>query len=470
MQRTGGEGPRNGEVSAWMVKLGATEATRPTLREDLEADVCVIGAGFTGLWAAHRILTQRPGTKVVVIEAEHVGYGASGRNDGWLCTTMSAHQSRLARFAGNAAVVDFQRLMVASPRQIVEILEQEGIAAEATVSGHLTVARTAAAWHRLRQEHDHLVKWGYSPERLQLLDGTEARRRIAAEGTVGGLFDPDTAKVNPGAMVLGLARTVERYGATIFEQTRARQVSPGQVTLANGATITAANVLVCTEAESGAIKGVPARRIVPVNSSIIMTVPLDDAVWRRIGWDGYECFSDAANVFTYAQRTPDGRIAIGGRGKPYRFGSRTAGRGMVDQATITALTARLRDYFPALPERLVDHAWCGSIGVTRDWCAFVHHSPVTGLGWAGGYAGHGVTSAFVAARTLVDRMLGLETPYAAAAWFGYQPPLWEPEPLRWLGIRSMYKLFAYADQHEETARLNRSSVLARVGGRLAGLN
>jgi glycine/D-amino acid oxidase-like deaminating enzyme len=453
-----------------MVKLGATGATRPALRRDLEADVCIIGAGFTGLWAARRILAHKPDANVVVVEAEHVGYGASGRNDGWLCTTMSAHQGRLAKFAGQAAVVDFQRLMVASPRRIVEILDQEGIEAQASVSGHLTVARTAAAWRRLRQERDHLVEWGYSPDRLQLLDAAEARSRIAVEGAVGGLFDPDTAKVDPAAMVLGLARAVERRGAVIYERTRARQVRPGRVALAGGGAVTAANILVCAEAESGGIKGVPARRIVPVNSSIVMTVPLGEEVWGRVGWDGLECFSDAANVFTYAQRTPDGRIAIGGRGKPYRFGSRTAGRGEVDQATIAALTARLRDYFPGLPDRLIDHAWCGSIGVTRDWCAFVHHNPTTGLGWAGGYAGHGVTSAFVAARTMVDRMLEIDTPYAAAPWFGYRPPLWEPEPLRWLGIRGMYKLFAFADRHEETARLDRSSVLARVGGRLAGLS
>jgi glycine/D-amino acid oxidase-like deaminating enzyme len=469
--------PRNGEVSQWMVHAGANQRTRPPLDGDETADVCVIGAGLTGLWAAYRILTQRPDAKVVVLEAEHVGYGASGRNDGWLCTTMSANPERLAAFAGPDAVVGFQRLMIESTSRILDILELEGIDADAQRSGHLSVARTQAALGRLKEEREHMVRWGYSPERVRLLDADQTRQRIAVRGAVGGLFDPDTAKVNPALMVLGLAKAVERLGARIFEGSRAIAIRPGRVAVATAdhaharraATVASRQVLVCTEAYSGGIGGMPARRIVPVNSSIVMTARLDQDQWRRIGWDGAECFSDAAHVFTYAQRTPDGRIAIGGRGKAYRFASGTPGLGAVDRGTITALERRLREYFPALPERLIEHAWCGSIGVTRDWCAFVHYSPATGLGWAGGYAGHGVTSAFVAAHTLADRLCGLDSVYARAPWLGYRPPNWEPEPIRWLGIRGMYKLFAVADRHEETARAAKTSTLARVGSRLAGL-
>lgn len=449
---------------------GAGGGQRPRLDGTKAADVCVIGGGLTGLWAAYRFLRLNPGADVVVLEARHVGYGASGRNDGWLCTTMSANQERLARFAGREAVVDFQRLMIASPRRILEIAAAEGIEADGMVSGHLTVARTPAALGRLREERDHLVDWGYDPARLSLLDADQTSERIAVAGAEGALFEPDTAKVNPAALVLGLARVVERLGASIHEGSRAVAVRPGEVKVAGGGRVTAPHVLVCAEADSGRIGGVPARRIVPVNSSIIMTAPLGPDLWRTIGWDGHECFSDAANVFTYAQRTPDGRIAIGGRGKPYRFGSRTSGLGAVDGATVRALAGRLREYFPGLPARLVEHAWCGSIGVTRDWCGFVHYGRTTGLGWAGGYAGHGVTSAFVAAHTLVDRLSGLDTPYAAAPWFGYRPPNWEPEPLRWLGIRGMYKLFAFADAREEAARQEHTSRLARFGAKLAGLS
>ncbi len=436
----------------------------------LTAEVCIVGAGFTGLWAAYRILTARPDTRVVVLEQHQVGFGASGRNAGWVSALLSANRHKLARQAGgHAAVVRFQKAMFTAVDEILEVLDAEGICADQRKPGHLRIARTPAAVARLAAQRESFLAWGYDPKLLELQDRDAVAGRIAAEGTLGGMFDATTAVLDPAKAVRGLAGVVEGRGASIHESTTVARIEPGRVILDDGATVQAQHILVCTEAYSETVDGLPSRRIVPVNSSLIMTTQLSAGQWAEIGWDGNECFGDAAHVFTYGQRTTDGRIALGGRGKPYRYASGTGGSGEVGQRTVDLLQDRLHSYFPALAGIPLEHAWSGVIGVTRDWCAFVDYDPATRIGSAGGYAGHGVTSAYVAANTMVDRMLGIHTTYADLPWFGYRPPRWEPEPLRWVGITGMYALFGAADAWEEHRESTTTSLLARIGGRLTGV-
>lgn len=460
----------NGEVSFWMQQERPVAPDRPALDADTKADVCVVGAGFTGLWAAYRVLKARPDARVLVLEKEFAGYGASGRNAGWVSALLSANRRRLARQAGGrSAVIRFQNAMFAAVDEILEVLGTEGIGADQRKVGHLRVARTPAAMSRLEGLRKSSLEWGYDAGQLQLLDAAATAARIRVGGAVGSLFDATTAAVDPAKLVCGLARSVEARGGVIFESTPVVSVEPGRVRLADGAVVKAGDVLVCTEAYTGSLQGMPPRRIVPVNSSLIVTPRLTDAQWDTIGWRGGECFGDAAHVFTYGQRTPDGRIALGGRGKPYRFGSGTGGAGEVDRQTVRALEQRLHSYFPTLAGLAAEHAWCGVIGVTRDWCAFVEYDAESRVGSAGGYAGHGVTSAYVAANTLVDRMLGVQSGYAQLPWFGYRPPRWEPEPLRWAGIRGMYSLFGLADVREESSAAGTTSRIAKIGAHFAGL-
>ena len=172
-----------------------------------------------------------------------------------------------------------------------------------------------------------------------------------------------------------------------------------------------------------------------MNSSMIVTGPLSDQAWKSIGWDGFETISDEAHAYIYAQRTADGRIALGGRGVPYRFGSALDHDGAIPPATIAQLGRILRRMFPAATQAGIEHAWCGVLGVPRDWCATVTMDPRTGLGWAGGYSGHGVAAANLAGRTLADLVRGVASPLTALPWVGHRSPAWEPEPAR-LGRRA----------------------------------
>ncbi|MGW8064998.1 FAD-dependent oxidoreductase [Streptomyces ziwulingensis] len=200
--------------------------------------------------------------------------------------------------------------------------------------------------------------------------------------------------------------------------------------------------------------------------------------WRPFGGNGHnrgrEPFTcDLAHAYLYAQRTADGRIALGGRGVPYRFGSRTDNDGTTRGATVEALRGILVRFFPSLAGLRIEHAWSGVLGVPRDWCATVTLDRSTGLGWAGGYVGSGVATANLAVRTLRDLVQrdsgqGGRTDLTELPWVNHRVRRWEPEPLRRLGVQGMYAVYREADRRERTSSSAASSRLARIADRVAG--
>jgi glycine/D-amino acid oxidase-like deaminating enzyme len=243
------------------------------------------------------------------------------------------------------------------------------------------------------------------------------------------------------------------------------RIAPGRAETAL-ASVRARWVVRATEAYTARLPGLR-RALVPMTSAMIVTVPLEPEAWQRIGWRGAECMLDGRRRYVYIQRTADGRIAIGGRGVPYRFGSRTDRAGEVAAGTADQLRERLVRLFEGLEDVRLDHAWAGVLGVARDWCPSVGADPATGLAWAGGYVGDGVSTTNLAGRTLRDLVLGRDTELTRLPWVGHRSPSWEPEPLRWLGIHGVYALYRRADREEErTQRPSRMAALAdRVSGR-----
>jgi glycine/D-amino acid oxidase-like deaminating enzyme len=176
---------------------------------------------------------------------------------------------------------------------------------------------------------------------------------------------------------------------------------------------------------------------------------------------------DFDNAYCYCQRTREGRITVGARGVPYRFGSAIDSNGEPDAETIRRLTAILHRHFPAAKPFGVDHAWCGVLGVPRDWCATVGLDRKTGMGWAGGYVGVGVSTSNLAGRTLADLALARSTALTELPWVNRRVRKWEPEPLRWLGVHGMYALLRAADRRE-AASGGPPSRLAALGNWLTG--
>ncbi len=449
---------QTGELGFWWRSLGGPPPPREPLGGPTEADVAIVGAGYTGLWTAYYLKLARPELRVVVLEAQIAGFGASARNGGWVSGFCSGPARVYERSGGRAGYVALQRAMFDTVDEIARALARERIDANFLKSGQLAVAVGEAQMARLRARARDARKHGLEAEDLRELDAQELAQHVQVAGALGGTFTPHVARVHPARLVLGLCAAVERLGVEIYEQTPVLELRPHEARTARG-TVRAQWVVRATEGYTASLRG-QRRELVPMNSSMVVTEPLPAQAWAEIGWRGEELLGDGAHVFVYLQRTPDGRIAIGGRGVPYRFGSRNDGRGETSPATVESLRAKLHAMFPATRAVALEHAWSGVLGVSRDWCVSVGADAATGLAWAGGYAGEGVAATNLAARILRELLLEERSSLSELPWVGHRARRWEPEPLRYGAIRSIYSLYRAADRIER--RSGRPSLLGRA--------
>jgi glycine/D-amino acid oxidase-like deaminating enzyme len=455
----------NGEVSFWHADMGGLPAYRSALAGDAAADVCIVGGGYSGLWTAYYLLKADPRLRVVVLEQAFAGFGASGRNGGWLSGEFAGPRERYLATGTRAGVIEMQRAMIGAVEEVIAIAAAQGIDADIRRADILTVARTGAQMARLAERHRQDLAWEIPSGRQSLIDAEALRERIAIPGGLGALVTHGAARVQPAKLARGLAAAVERLGGVIHERTAVREIRQGHA-ITNAGVVRAPVIVRATEGFTAALPGL--RRLwLPLNSAMIVTEPISEALWAKIGWSGRELLGDASHLYSYAQRTREGRIAIGGRGVPYRFGSRTDRFGETRPETIARLRAMLGALLPQTPGLRIDHAWCGVLAVPRDWCASVGLDRASGLAWAGGYVGDGVSTANLAGRTLADLILGRDTALTRLPWVGRTAPAWEPEPLRWLAVHGMYGLYQWADRRE-AALGERTSALARLADRLTG--
>jgi glycine/D-amino acid oxidase-like deaminating enzyme len=461
----------NGEVSFWYGDIGGTPEYRPALDSDVQCDVAIVGAGYTGLWTAYYLMKSDPSLRIVILEKEFAGFGASGRNGGWLSGEMGWSRERYAEKTGRQSVVNLQAAMWGAVDEVIDVCAREGIDADIVKGGSLQVATSPAQAARVRDYVDHEAHWGVEAPDLVFLNEEETRARIDVAEARCSSFTPHAARIQPAKLVQGLARVVEGLGVRICERTEVSEILPHRV-ITNRGTVRADYIIRATEGFTAGIKG-HRREWLPMNSAMIATEPLSAEQWSRIGWNGYETLGDAAHGYMYAQRTREGRIAIGGRGLPYRFGSATDINGQTQQRTIEMLEEILVRMFPDLAGTRIDHAWCGVLGVPRDWCATVGLDPQTGIGWAGGYVGMGVTTSNLSARTLRGLILaqnGSQEEFAETSlpWVNRRVRTWEPEPLRWLGVHGLYTMFRSADRTERRRGTEKTSRTAQLAARIAG--
>jgi glycine/D-amino acid oxidase-like deaminating enzyme len=455
---------RIGELGFWWRSLDGPPAPRPPLSESIEADVAIVGAGYTGLWTAYYLARADPSLRIVVLERETAGYGASGRNGGWVSGFFSGPARAYERRAGDGSYAALQRAMLDTVQEVERVVVEHSLDADLVRSGHVAVALNTAQLARLRSEIGGAREHGLDEQDVRELSAPELSERLRVAGALGASFTPHVARVHPAKLVLGLTGAVERLGVEIYERTAVDAIGPREALTRTGR-VRARWVVRATEGYSADLPGLR-RALVPMNSSMIVTERLAPEVWQAIGWQGCETVSDAANVYVYLQRTADGRVAIGGRGAPYRFGSRNDGEGATARATVASLHAKLLEMFPVLAGARVEHAWSGVLGVPRDWCPAVAADRASGLAWAGGYVGEGVAASNLAARTLRDLILGEPSPLTRLAWVGRAPRRWEPEPLRWAEIHAVYALYRHADRRERAG--GRVSWVARAVDRLSG--
>jgi glycine/D-amino acid oxidase-like deaminating enzyme len=432
---------------------------RAALPGPTDADVAIVGAGYTGLWTAYYLRRADPRLRVVVLEREIAGFGASGRNGGWCSAFVAMDREGVARRAGRGAAIALQRAMFDTVDEVGRVAAREGIDCRWVKGGALEVVTTPVQLARLEAGVQRARRWGMGPDDLRLLGRAEAERRVRVAGLLDAAFTPHCAAVDPARLARGLAEVVERLGVPVYESTRVTRIRPGRADTTRG-TVRAEVVVRATEGYSPTLPGA-GRAVLPLYSLMLATEPLPDAVWDEIGWSGGETMAAGGHQFTYAQRTRDGRIALGGRGAPYHYGSRVRPGYDRDERVHTRLAAALGQLLPPAARAGITHRWGGPLGIPRDWMASVGLDRATGLAWAGGYVGDGVAAANLAGRTLADLIGGRDSDLTRLPWVQHRSRLWEPEPLRWLGVNAARLLAASADASEE-----RGGRPARLRGRL----
>ena len=444
----------------WLETCGDDLTPRVSLRSDISVDVAIVGAGFTGLWTAVHLIASDPALRVAVVEREIAGWGASGRNGGWCSALFATSWSRVEKEHGREGALALRRALERTVDDVGRWCDDHQVDAHFAKGGTLVLARGAAQQGRVRREVE--ADRAHSGDETRWLDAGEVTERIAASNVDGAMFSPHCAAIQPARLARGLARAVERLGVNIYEHTAAVTIDNHVVTTPSGR-ITADVVVQATEGYTATLAG-RRRMLAPVWSLIVATEPLSASVWSELGWAGRETVTDGRHVIVYAQRTADDRIVFGGRGAPYRFGSKTDGTG--HDRTFRHLDRELREMFPAVGNARITHRWGGVLGVPRDWMPSVGFDRASGFAWGGGYVGDGVGCSALAGKTIAELILELDTPDTHLPWVGHRWRRWEPEPLRWLGIHAVSAMLAGADQAE--TRTGQQSRLASLADRLTG--
>lgn len=456
-------------VSFWFDSLAGRDddelRPRAAVAADITADVCIIGAGLTGLWTAYYLARARPELSIVVLEKDIAGFGASGRNGGWSSALFPVSTAGLAQVHGAEAAVRMRQAMIDTVDEIGRVVGDEKIDCDFVKGGTIAFVRNRPGLQAARDEVAQARRFGV--DRVALWGTDALRRRAPSVSASAATFTPDCARIQPAALTRGLARVVERRGVRIYEHTRVTDFRPGHVD-AHGdgpVAVYAGAIVNATEAYGSALPGV-ARAVMPLYSLMIATEPLADAFWEGTGIQHGQTFTDYRHLLIYGQRTADNRFAFGGRGARYHWGS--AIRPGYDTATPVAhhLRRALVDLFPDAAAARITHRWGGPLGVPRDWHASVGFSPDTRIGWAGGYVGDGVSTTNLAGRTLADLITATDSAAVRLPWVNHRSPRWEREPLRFLGANAGLLGMTVADAEERVTR--RPSIAARLMAPLTG--
>ena len=435
-------------ISLWMDQLDEPLVARPSLQADLGADVAIVGAGYTGLWTAYYLKRQAPQLRIVVLEAEVAGFGASGRNGGWLMGNILGEDRLLAGLPTEARRASFD-LLHGIPDEVASVTAREGIACDLRKGGVLYCAARYPEQHvALRRQLLALREEGLGEADYRWLEPAELSDQLRVANPYGALYSPHCATLQPARLVRGLARCVERLGVELYEQSRVTDWQRGLVRTASGS-VSADWVVPAVEGYAASLPPL-GRHQLPVQSLIVATEPLPAATWAEIGLERGQAFSEASRQVTYGQRSADDRLVFGARGG-YRFGG-----GLRTDFNLTEDERELRRYlfgelFPQLRDVRLTHAWGGNLGMARRFHPHMLRDTRNRIALSGGYGGEGVGASNLGGRTLAALILGQDNELTRQPWVHADSTLerlpgWEPEPLRWLGYNAIIQSFVHEDR------------------------
>jgi glycine/D-amino acid oxidase-like deaminating enzyme len=431
----------------WLDDLGAV-APRPALVGCVETDLCIVGGGFTGLWAALHAKTDDPARDVVVLEAETAGFGASGRNGGFVIASLTHGLSNgLSRFADEMPVLE--RLGLENFDGLVADCARLGIDCEFEPTGEMTVLLEPYQDAWIDEEAELLRRFRHD---VEVLATPEAMRAEVASPTYrGGIWDRTGAGVlHPGKLALGLRDAAVRAGVRVFEHTPATALHDhdGQVeVVAPQGRVRARRVLLATSAFPPLLRAIR-RYVVPVYDYALVTEPLSAEQRASLGWARRQGIGDGANQFHYYRLTGDDRILWGGYDAVYRFGGPVSPDLDTDEEVFGRLAQHFFTTFPQLRGVRFTHKWGGAIDTCSRFSVFFGTALGGRVAYATGYTGLGVAATRFGARVALDLVDGRETEATRLKYVRRRPVPFPPEPLRWAVIQLTRNRLAAADRAE----------------------
>ncbi len=440
--------PPHPPISLWMDSLDQPIEPRPLLQGGHRVDVAIIGAGYTGLWTAYYLKRQAPQMRIAIVEAEYAGFGASGRNGGWLMGNLLGEDRALGGLTAERRRTGFD-LLHAIPDEVADVLQREGIDCDYRKAGVLyCAARYPEQEQRLRAWLAQLHKEGLSEADYRWLPPEELNQQLRIKGPLGAIHSPHCATIQPAKLVRGLARAVQRLGVQLFEQSRVNHWQPGLVRTSQGE-LHADWVVPAVEGYAASLPPL-GRYQLPVQSLLIATEPLSASQWDEIGLNRGQAFSEFSRQVTYGQRSADDRLVFGARGG-YRFGGRLREDFSLSTAEVELRRYLFGELFPQLRNVAISHGWGGNLGMARRFQPHMLLDTGNRIALAGGYGGEGIGASNLAGRTLADLMLGRDSLLTEQPWVLRERPLkalkaWEPEPCRWLGYNAIVRSFAHEDR------------------------
>ena len=452
--------------SFWLETCGDDLSPRPSLTQSIDVDVAILGGGYTGLWTAYYLLRGNPRLKVVVLEREIVGFGASGRNGGWCSSKFPVTPAMLAHRYGVESARALMLAMADAVDEIARICDEENIDAHFHKGGILTLARGEHHVPMIRSSFAAYRKLGLE-QHYQLLPAEQACERINVTDVHGALFASENASVHPARLVRGLARAVENRGGTIYEQTPVTSFEGGSIPrfLTSAGEVRARDAIVL--AGESYLTQLPTlqRVVIPVYSLISVTEPLTPAQWSQIGWQNRESLASCNYTVDYLTRTADGRILFGSRGAPYRFGSKISDDQDRHAQTHARIQGLLLEWFPMLQGIKFTHAWGGPVGMPRDWMPMANFDASTKIATARGYTGQGVSTTNLMARIVAELISGQRSGLSQLPTAQRRSPDWEREPLRWIAVRYMQQAFGRIDDAGKRGKRPFDASMAEFLGR-----
>lgn len=417
--------------SFWLQSAEPTLQPSPALQGSHSADIVIVGGGFVGLWTALTLKEHEPDCRVMVLEQDVCGGGASGRNGGFVMSWWPKIQS-LSSFCSPEQALFLAQRAERAISELGEFCQQHNIDAAFKQKGWLWTATCEAhidAWNATLAACERV---GASP--FERLSRQEVARRTGSDVHLAGVLERSNATVQPAALVRGMRRVALKAGVEIYENTAVREIQPGrpvQLVTTHGR-VAANNVVLATNAWSAAIPEL-AKLFVPVGSSIVVTQPIGERL-NSMGWSGAEAITDSQLMVDYYRTTADGRIAFGKGTGSLSYGSRMGKVFSEDAVGIGLTTADLRRTYPMLDDVEVSHSWSGPIDRTYDSLpVFNHINGCDNIHYGIGWSGNGVGPSRLGGRILASLALGRSDQWSNCALVGRRCKAFPPEPVRYLG-------------------------------------